>query len=245
MRVKTKSGEKNKGLSKDSAEFIEKVRERFDQVIDETQVVDTVLHKSQLMRSDNALVKMEMSFMNEPQKTYNMLWRAAVLGGKKEFGKALLIYAATGLLTSLAASLMDAVRDDDEMKTFEEKYLKALTGIEDGDISTAEARDVIGSNLVDNLNMLGMMPYVKNIFSIISGFESERMDLAAMNDAIKTLQTLSKPLFGKENKKTVYGNAKMCARSLSRLTGIPAYNLMREAETLCETATNEKWQESE
>ena len=68
--------DKHKELKEGSEEFYQEVGRRFGEIIDRTQVVDSVLHRTQIMRSQNAAVKMATSFMAEPLKSYDMLYRA-------------------------------------------------------------------------------------------------------------------------------------------------------------------------
>lgn len=60
-------------LNPKSGDFNRAVADKFDEVIDRTQVVDTPLHRNQLLRSSNMFVKLETAFMAEPTKTYNLL----------------------------------------------------------------------------------------------------------------------------------------------------------------------------
>lgn len=216
---------KNKGIDTKSEEFWNKVTERFDEVVDQTQVVDTILHRTQFMRSKNSLIKMEAAFMSEPHKSYNMLYRSSKQGGK-QFGKAAVVYAFTGMLTSFAAAVVDAIRDDDKEKKISEKYLSN-----------------VGDNMKDNLNPLGAIPYVKDIISYMSGFDTERMDMAGISNAINTMDTIYKYINGKGNK-TTYGIVKSMAKAGSQITGIPAYNAMRDIEAMFETMTSVKVFES-
>ena len=52
------------------------VRNRFEDVCIRTQVVDTVLTRSQLMRSKSQLMKSVTAFMSEPTKNYNLIRNA-------------------------------------------------------------------------------------------------------------------------------------------------------------------------
>ena len=45
-------------------EFYKKVAERFDYVIDRSQVVDSVFHRTQSMRSTNSFAKASTAFMS-------------------------------------------------------------------------------------------------------------------------------------------------------------------------------------
>ena len=212
---------KNKRIDTSSEDFYKKVAERFDEVIDKTQVVDTVLHKSQFARSKNGLNKLEAAFMNEPYKTFNMLYRAVETRDPKIIGKAVMVYGMTAALTSFASALIDAIRDDEEEKTFGEKFLGAAK-----------------ENFADNANPLNMIPFVRNISSILDGYDVERMDMAGIANLFKTGQQVVKYLSG-DSKKTPYGLWKGIIRVTSQVTGIPAYNLMRDVEGIVETIIQE------
>lgn len=60
---------------KDDA-FYRQTAKLFAEVIDQTQVVDSVLQRSNIMRSSNAVVKQATSFMGEPIMSLNLLMRA-------------------------------------------------------------------------------------------------------------------------------------------------------------------------
>ena len=49
------------------------LRTALSEIVDQTQVVDSVLHRSQIMRSQDKLVQMATAFMAEPTKSYNLL----------------------------------------------------------------------------------------------------------------------------------------------------------------------------
>lgn len=229
---------KNKGIDVNSKEFLQKVAERFDDVIDKTQVVDTVFHRTQIMRSNKDYHKLETAFMSEPHKSYNMLYRAGK-NGKKALAKAAMVYIATGVLTSMAAALPDAFRDEDKKKKFGQRWVENFK-----------------ANLVDNLNPLNMIPYVKDVFSFLSGFRAERLDMAGLYNMVNSTKQgvdfLQKRIVAvidgetyepKAGEKTAYGVAKSMLRSVSQVTGIPVYNLLRDIESVIETTTGEDWDE--
>lgn len=112
--------------------FYEACGDRFSEIIDRTQVVDSVLHRSQIMRSKNYINKTVTSFMSEPTKSYNLLrsaLRDVQKNGRSKAGKrlarAVAAYTASNIATALAAALVDAFRDDDPDKKWWEKYLSA------------------------------------------------------------------------------------------------------------------------
>ncbi len=75
-------------LTVGSEEFLQKSGARFSEIIDKTQVVDSVFHRSWAMREQ--WTKFYTAFMSEPIKSYNMLYRAAMdIADSKEInGKA-------------------------------------------------------------------------------------------------------------------------------------------------------------
>ena len=157
MATKAETAALHPELTVGSEEFLQKSGARFSEIIDKTQVVDSVFHRSWAMREQ--WTKFYTAFMSEPIKSYNMLYRAAMdvadskeingKAGKAEktkFARVAASYAVTGVITALAASVMDAVRDDDDDKGIKEKYLSAL-----------------GANIADNLNVVNLIPIAKDV----------------------------------------------------------------------------------
>lgn len=224
--VKEEIRDKNKDLDLDSEEYKKLVRERFDEVIDETQVVDTVLHRSQIMRSNNGFAKFATAFMAEPTKSYNLLYDALWNWKQKNTAenrikvlRAATVYALTGIATAAAASMVDVFRDDDEEKEWSEKYMENFK-----------------ENMADNLNPLNLIPYLKEIPSFVKGFDATRMDVEGIGNLVNSVMQIGKYFEG-TSKKTAYGLTKNIIRSLSQVTGIPAYNLLRDTEAFIEQFT--------
>lgn len=212
----------NPGIDVNSEAYRQKVNERFDDVIDQTQVIDSVLHRTQMMRSNNPLVQMEMAFQAEPQKTYNMLYAAVTSGDKKKIMRAVATYISTGMLTAAAAALADAFRDKDESKKWAEKYLASLQ-----------------ANAKDNLNVLSLFPYVKDVISKMDGYDVERVDTQGLMNLVDYAEKLEKwfenHLTGKKNSQTLYGSLKNIVRAASQVFGIPVYNALRTFESVNNT----------
>ncbi len=99
--------DKHPNIKPDSKEFIELTAQRFSDIIDQTQVVDSLLHRNQYMRNQDVMAKVQTAFMAEPVKTYNMLRNAMVNvnepDGKKRLGRAVATYAMTAILTAALA----------------------------------------------------------------------------------------------------------------------------------------------
>lgn len=229
---------------------MKKTAERFDDIIDRTQVVDSVLHRSELLRSKDGLVKMEMAFMNEPTKSFNMLQSAIRNGDKGKIARAFTTYIATGILTAAAAGLVDIFRDDDDEPLLD-SYLQAILGDEmytwlttalDGDESndtpfTWDAfKSALGGNIGDNVNPLASLPVLKDVFSVLQGYDATRMDLSTLTefgDAVtKSYKYLSDLKSGTTDSTgthvTAYGAYMQMAKALSYATGVPLYNVTRD-----------------
>lgn len=204
----------NPELEPGSDAYYRKVGSRFSTVIDKTQVVDSVLHRTQIMRNSDGLVKMSVAFMNEPLKSYNMLYRAFVdareSGNYKAVRTAAVIYAANAITTALAASLVDMWRDDDKDKKLWEKYLNALMG-----------------NAIDGLNPLNMIPLVKDIWSIFQGYSTKRTDLSGIEDIQKVTGKWLQYFQG-DSKYTIPYLIMETMDSTSIITGVPVRNLNRD-----------------
>ena len=204
-----------------TVEFLEAAGERFSEIIDRTQVVDSVLHRSQLMRSKNFINKTVTSFMSEPTKAYNML-RSAVRdvqkNGWKKAGRRLIrvavTHAATNIATAMAAALIDAIRDDDEEKKWWEKYLSA-----------------VGENTLDNLHPLNMLPYARDVYSILQGYSATRQELSGLTDIVRAGTAWFSYSQG-DSKYSVAWLIKNSAASISKLTGIPVAAATRDLEAL-------------
>lgn len=213
---------KNKGLSE--SELREKIKDRFDEMIDQTQVVDSTLHRSQYMRSKDTLNKLQTAFMAEPTKSYNMILRAWMDDYKnggipKKSVRAFATFAVTSMATAAAAALVDGLRKTGDDDDYEEVYRESLI-----------------EGFLDNINPFNLMPVFKDVSSTVInmitgessfGNSSNRMDLDAINELVDALDTAIKWWNGDSNK-TVYGLITTIVRPFSQMTGIPAYNLQRD-----------------
>lgn len=204
-----------------SEEFYSITKEKFDDVVDQTQVVDSVLHRPMILRSKNALVKMDMSFMAEPLKSANLLRNAIVdVKNKKPNATKRLIrvYAScvmANVLAAAAKAIVMAFRDtgDDDWL---EKWLESFTG-----------------DLLSTLNPVSIIPFVKDIFTLLDGYDVERMDMSAISGLIKFgQQMVASAQKGDLDTSLSLQNIYKLTRYLSQLTGIPVYNVLREVDTI-------------
>ena len=208
----------------ESEAFYQECGRQFTKVITETQVYDSVFSRCELRRSKNGAVQMAVAFMDEPITSLNMLIDGVIdgtrLGGREGakciFKAAKAVFIA-GVLNAVSVSLIRAMRDDDEDKTYIEKYLGAIP-----------------ANFLDSINPLGMIPYVKDLWSVYQGYDLNRMDMSALSGIVNALKDL-----GDENK-SVGEKVKDLVVSVSTLTGIPLRNILRDTEGLINTIFNSK-----
>lgn len=219
--AKAETDEKMPELKAGTEEYYKRVGERMTEIIDKTQVVDSVLNRSQIMREKTIFKQMATAFMGEPTQTYNMLYRAMYdlnqnpksKEARKKAGKVLMVYVQTAVATAMAAAVVDALRDK-EKEPYQERYVNAVLG-----------------NLSDNLNPLNMIPYLRDVVSIFSGYEVKRTDVQAVEDIYNLTKELEKAATG-ESKLNALGITDKILRTASSLTGVPLYNLKRDASAI-------------
>lgn len=210
-----------------SEAFLKLCGETFDDVIDHTQVYDSVLTRSNLMRSTNALHKMATSFMSEPTLSLNMLYDALTgIKSKRHTGwhrgRIIGSVVASQVLAGALAALVQAWNDDDDERNWLEKYADRATG-----------------NIIDNIFVPNMIPYVSDIVSLFQGYDVERMDTAVISDVI----TYSTKFIGKvaDGKELTLKDWENFAGTWANLTGVPAKNIFREIRRTINAVTKTDW----
>lgn len=255
-------------LEAGSDAFYRRTAEIFTDLIEQSQVVDGVLQRSQIMRSGNAFNQMATAFMGEPLKTLNMLLRSLDKlryetdgkkrsAARKQLGRTAAALVVTSVVNAAAQSLVDAARDDDEDKDYKKRFLKAFVGL-DGDEKTAwqiagavlgleedeeQISDVLkalagGSNLSENLNPIGWIPYTKEILSAMQGFEVSRADAAVVSDVVNAVTVTLDAAQGKGKKTLAYALRSLIA-SVATMLGVPAKALTRDLWAGVRTAAQE------
>lgn len=228
------------GIERGSDAFYHKTAAIFTDMVDQTQVVDGVLQRAQMMRSDNALHRQASSFMGEPLKSLNILirsWdhlryeqdparRAAAI---KRMGRAATALLVTDIVNAIAQSLIDAERDDDPDKKYWARFRAAFTGLtgEEETLWEKAAAAVLNGNAAGNVNPLGRIPYAKDALSLVQGFHVQRMDADAMQDVIDSSIMVNKSLSGDGPRTVPYALKQLFAAS-ARLFGVSVPNLTRD-----------------
>ena len=213
--VKRETKAKNKGMDTKSEAFLKMAGERFTEVIVKTQVYDSVLSRSGLMRSKDTGMKMATAFMAEPTTSINMIADALLQGkrGNRKYARAAIgAVIASQILNSILVSFVYAGRDDDEDETYMEKYIGTLSG-----------------EALDSLNPAGYIPFIKDIMSIVQGYDVERSDMAVISDLWKAWENLSK------DNVSVYSKVEGFAGSIAQIFGLPVKNIMRDVRGIYQT----------
>ena len=241
----------HQGLTKGSEAFYRQTAKLFAEVIDQTQVVDGVLQRSNIMRSSNAVVKQATSFMGEPIMSLNLLMRTydqvryeqnSQKRGKaiKTMGRAATALVVTNVVNALAQSLIDAMRDDDEDKKYWERFRAAFTGIS-GDEETPWEKAwnaIMEGNVGSNMNPLGQIPFVKDALSIMQGYDVSRTEMEIVSDLIQAGQTAIQSAGGQGKRTRAYALKGLLAAG-AKMFGIPASNLTRDMWGLARSAAVE------
>ena len=207
--VKRETKAKHPGLDVKSEPFLMLAGSRFTEVITKTQVYDSVLSRSANMRSKDTGMKMATAFMAEPTTSINMVADALLQGkrGNRKYCRAAIgAVVASQILNSILVSFVYAGRDDDEDETYWEKYIGTLTG-----------------EILDSLNPAEYIPFIKDIMSIVQGYDVERSDMAVISDLWNAWLNL------KKDNVSVYRKVEGFAGSIAQIFGLPVKNIMRDA----------------
>lgn len=220
--VKSETLKKHPNLVKNSAEHLRIAGQRMDQVCYETQVVGSVLTRTNLGRSDNDIIKSMTAFTSEQTTGINYMIRSFYRNGKKGFAKASAFNMASVVIAGALASVVSAFRDDDDYKTWLEKYMNSFLG------------DVIKSAVP-----LGYMPFVSDAVDFITaggGFENKIMAFETVEQYKTLFEYVGKLVSGEEVDMLKFAN--VITKTFSVSTGIPLSNAEREIRTLWNTVVS-------
>lgn len=207
-------------LKRGTEEFKRAAGRRFDEVVNATQVYDSILVKSPMMRSQKGIAQIISAFKMEPTLSYN-LFVDSISKEKvaaKSAARGLSALALNVFANALLKSIIGALRDRDEDKTYLEKYAEKLA-------------NNIGSDLIPILNL----PGVDAISEAIQGFTTELPEMGMISDTVsagdKALKKISKGDWGGAlGELTVVFN----------LFGLPVRNIYRDFAAIFNTAVNTK-----
>ena len=203
-------------LKPNSEEFLKKAGQRFEDIIRHTQVYDSTLSRSGNMRSKSGLMQVVTAFLAEPTTAINMREMALRSGDMKRIIRTTAAVYASTLLNAVLVALPYAMRDDDEDETFIEKYATALT-----------------TSFVDNINPLTSLPFIKDIYSMLQGYDVKRSDMALADDLINSFEKFTSAVMDEEkDKEKITDSLLSLVGDLSSFTGLPVDNAIREVKSI-------------
>ena len=216
-------------------EFYQAVGNKLREVVYATQVVDSTLTRSQMMRSKRGMAQEAAAFMSEPTLSANILMdagfefsmekrrtgsaKAAWKKTGKYIGRAVAVYSIGQLTAALLEGLWDAWRDDED-EEFGEKYLKAFV-----------------ENLALDLVPFNKIPIVSDVFEAalamfgVGFYSSDKMSTTWLTQAVSAVDAW-KDVLGGESSTTVYNALYKSVRAISSYYGVAFSGVMREGVAL-------------
>ena len=171
------------------------VNEQFREVVYRTQVFDSVLSRSELMRQKDVGSSVLTAFLSEPTKTLSLFITNTQIAKQmydegnvsearklvaKQFGWFVTSATAMAIMKSVYDAAIRHIADDDKKdKNIVERFFDALLG---------ENKLHSDGNLFGELNPIAMLPVGKDIQSALQGYTPSRLDMSLfvkISDAYK------------------------------------------------------------
>lgn len=231
-----------------SNEFYSAVNDVFSDMIDQTQVVDGILQRSNIMRGKSTLSQQATAFMGEPIMSLNVLMRsydnfryeenpAKRSKALKTLGRAATALVVTNVVNALAQSVVDGLRDDDRDKDYWEKFFTAFTGVEGDEKNALEliSHVALDGNVGSSMNPVTQVPFVKDVLSLVQGYDVSRPDMEVFSDLVDATKTFIDSAGG-SGKKTRKEATLTLLAAASKMFGLPVYNIKRDLSAMLRTA---------
>ena len=223
-----------------SNEFYSAVNDVFSDMIDQTQVVDGILQRSNIMRGKGDLSQQATAFMGEPIMSLNVLLRsydnfryeenpAKRSKALKTLGRAATALVVTDVVNALAQSIVDGLRDDDRDKDYWEKFFSAFTGVEGDEKNALEliGNVVLNGNVGSNLNLLTKIPVVKDTLSLFQGYDVSRPDMESIAGLVSAASIFIKSIGGNGVQTRKEAMLTLLAQA-SKIFSLPVANIKRD-----------------
>ena len=218
-----------------SEEFYQEVGNKLREVVYRTQVVDSVLTRSEMMRSKNAKAQELSAFMSEPTLSANILMdagmefsmekrrtgsaKAAWQKTGKYVTRAVAVYAIGQLAAALMEGLWDAWRDDED-EEFTEKFAKAFSENLILDLLPFNKIPILSEMAESAMSLMG-----------IGYFSSDSLSSTALSQTVSAVKAWSSVLGGNSSA-TVYNALYKSMRAVSSFYGVSFSGVMREGVAL-------------
>lgn len=216
--VKAETRDKHPDLldnGKETEAFLYAAGRRFDEVVEKTQVYDSVLTRSENMRSKSGLGSLFLSFMSEPMVTLNMAVDAVRSKDGKRMARVGGSLLVSIVLNNMLKALWTAGRDDEEEKTYLEKLLYRFNNYMSSD-----------------LKPWSYIPLVKYIDDIQKGYGTSIDLLEPWTDLFEKYNKAAEKTqdFGVQG---VFSEETMdFLLAIPSLFGVPLDNVKRDVETI-------------
>lgn len=213
LETKAKTGLQGDALLEASAR-------RFRDVVDRTQVVDSIFHRTEWARSKSGLVKLATAFKSEPMMMYNMLFRAKMAAANGNKGRAARYVGgvvSSMILNAALAAIVSGFRDRKNEKKDEKGNIIGVRTYEDKYV------DAFMDKLVDA--PMSIIPILSDAYSMWQGYSADRLDMQPLEKFVNAAKTLmsDKPWDQKLMKIAEFG---------SMVSGVPVYNIVRDGRGL-------------
>ncbi|MCR5566208.1 MAG: hypothetical protein K6F61_05100 [Clostridiales bacterium] len=212
--VKLEQMAQHKGMDYKSEEFMNLVAERFNELMRRTQVYDSVMTKSQNMRSTSWYAKTFTSFMAEPTLSLNVLEDAWAnrkeQGGKKNVAKAIATFLLSAAAQAGAKGLFGTGRSPKKKRNKEETFLNKFW-----------------YNFLSEVNILGLIPGYRQMIDVLTDGEINDDAIGMIGKAVEVFDNVYKLMTG-EGKSTYRMLEDSVGQLLQLTTNVPAKNLMRD-----------------
>ena len=219
--------------------LLKATQERFDEIILATQVMDSTISRSDMMRNQSLAVSEVTSFRSEPTVTYNMLLdsymdfnmelrktKSASTAFRRtgmKMVRAATVYAVTTALTAAAAAIVDAFRDDDDYQTAVEKWIEHFW-----------------DNVKEIKEPWRLLPIVDQLYDIFLNNETPDsmlwQPITQLRKAATSAVDLWKMLYNKDpeaySRYTVWGKAYNIMQGLSSISGLPVSAAYRDLKAV-------------
>jgi hypothetical protein len=221
--VKRETKAKHQDVAYGSDEYYEICEKRFRDVVDYTQVYDSTLSKSELMRGQSGLTKMVTAFMAEPTLSFNLLTMSGK-GRSINTGRAIAAFLANVVVNSAFKAIVGAWRDKDEDETYREKWIEKFMS------------DLVGDKNVLFLDgawsPVGMLPWIKDLMSMVQGYNVDRSDVSVFSDLISAVQGFAEGVKADDGGLQWPGKDAIVdiVGAISAFTPVPLAKIMQDAE---------------
>lgn len=237
------------GKATTGEEFLQQCGERFGEIVDKTQVVDSIQQRAEWATEKGTAAK-ALNFMSEPLVMYNMLYRdfwdlrdAIQNGTPEERTKAIkhgvrsiAAIILTSALTAGLKSFVSGMRDrGNEKKEKDEEGNTVITGVRTYWDKVSEA--FLG-NFADNIFGIGTI-FTNFINESVSTTGSGDLTLASLQNFVRFMKQVVKIGQVDEEGNPVpidaYKTAYYGAQTISNITGVGIGGLVRDAYGMVDT----------